>query len=52
VKDALLPQFEEDQFQELFREYLLVRDIADLDGALVMMPGEHHHRLQSVQSFL
>jgi hypothetical protein len=45
-------EFEEDQFQELLGENLFVGDVADLDGALVMMAGKHHHGLQGVESFL
>ena len=45
-------EFEQDQFQELLGENLFVGDVADLDGALVMMAGKHHHGLQGVESFL
>ncbi len=43
-------EFEEDEFEELFREDFLVGNVADLDGALVMMAGEHHHGLEGVES--
>src|ERR1700690_626160 len=45
-------QFQENQFQEFFREHLFIGDIADPNGALVMMAGEHHHGLEGVESFL
>ena len=45
-------EFEEDEFQEFFREHLFVGDVSNLDGALVVMAGQHHHGLKSVETFL
>ena len=45
-------EFEQDQFQEFFREHFFVGDVADLDGAFVMAARQHHHGLESVESFL
>src|SRR5450631_3975613 len=45
-------ELEEDQFEKLLRERLLVGDVADLDGSLVIVTGEHHHGLEGVESFL
>jgi hypothetical protein len=33
-----------------FWKILFVRGFADLDGTLVVIPGEHRHRLQRVNS--
>src|ERR1022692_573089 len=49
---ACVLQFEEDQLKEFFRKILFVGDFADLDGALTVMPGEHHHGLERVESLL
>ena len=45
-------QFEKNEFQEFFREHFFVGNVANLDRALVMVTGQHHHRLESVESFL
>ncbi len=45
-------EFEENQLEELFGQGLFIGDVANFDGALVMMPRQHHHRLQRVKTFL
>ncbi len=52
VDHAGVLQFEENQLQELFRKSFLIRDVSNLDCALMVMPRQHHHGLQSVQTFL
>jgi hypothetical protein len=52
VNHAGVFQFEQNQLQELFRKSFLVRDVANLYCALMVMPCQHHHGLQSVQTFL
>src|SRR3982074_38729 len=45
-------ELQKDQFEELFRKILLISDVANLDGALMVVAREHHHGLQGVESFL
>jgi len=45
-------QFEQNQFQEFFRQRLFIGNVADADGPLVMMPCQHHHGLERVQTLL
>src|SRR5579864_3049845 len=50
--DACVLQFQQDQLEEFFRQILFVSDVTDADRALVVMPRQHHERLQCVQTFL
>jgi hypothetical protein len=45
-------QFEQDEFQEFFRQRFFISDVTDTNGALVMMPGQHHHGLKRVETLL
>src|SRR5258708_3225811 len=50
LDNAGVLEFQQDQFEELFREILLVSDVADLDRPLMVVAREHHHGLQGVES--
>src|SRR5580704_2903156 len=52
LNHARVLEFEEDEFQKLFRKILFVGDFANFDRALMVMTGEHHHGLERVESFL
>jgi hypothetical protein len=52
VDDASVLQFEENQFEEFFRQIALGGDFADLNGTLLVAPSERHHSLQRVKSLL
>ena len=52
LDNASVLEFEQNQFQELLRKILFIRDVSDPDRTLLILAGEHHHRLQCVQSFL
>src|SRR5437667_7436889 len=43
--DAGVFHFQENEFQKFFRQDFLVRDVANLDGPLVVMAGQHHQGL-------
>src|SRR5579859_1743119 len=45
-------EFEQDKLEEFFRERLFIGDVANLDGALIVVTSQHHHGLQGVESFL
>src|SRR5581483_1442101 len=49
---ARVLQFQQNQFEKLFRQSFFVRDIANLDRALLVVPRQHHHGLQCVQTLL
>src|SRR3984885_7994793 len=52
LHNAGIFQFQENQFQKFFRKALFISDVANLDGTLVVVARQHHHRLQRVQSLL
>ena len=49
---ARVLELQQNQFQELFRQRLFVGNIANANRALVVVPRQHHHGLQCVQTFL
>ncbi len=52
LDDAGVLELQQDELEEFLRKILLVSDVADLDGALMVVAREHHHGLQGVESFL
>src|ERR1700722_2110149 len=45
-------EFEQDQFQELLWKIFFIGNFTNLDGTLMVMPRQHHHGLEGVESLL
>src|ERR1019366_8150905 len=52
LHDARILQFQQNQFQKLFRQVFFIGDVANPNRALPIMARQHHQRLQCVKPFL
>src|SRR5580704_7454412 len=50
--DAGVFQLQQNQFQEFLGKDFLIGNIADADGSLIVVAGQHHHGLQRIKPLL
>ena len=49
---ASILQLEQNEFEKFFRKLFFVSNVSNANCALIVVTGQHHHGLQSVESFL